>query len=203
MFKDTIRELRASLGLTQKELANKIQISHQAYSKYENGVTEPSIDTINKLAEIFGVSIDHLVGKERNNILTMQEKGKRINVLGSVPAGIPLEAIEDIVDWEEIPNDWRGEYFGLKIKGDSMMPKYIDGDTVIFKKQENINSGEEAIVYVNGYDATFKKIQIKETNGKLQYILQPLNNEYDLITVQDDETFSIVGVPVQIRRDIQ
>lgn len=198
MFNERIKKLRTSLGYTQKELSELLSISHQAYSKYENGITEPSIETISKLSEIFKVSIDYLLGNEENK-KTPSNEGVRINVLGSVPAGIPLEAIEDIVDWEEIPSEWlkKGEYFALRLKGDSMFPKYLDGDTVIFKKQNDCDSGQNALVYVNGYDATFKKV-IKKEDGT--YVLQPLNNEYEPMIVDKDETFAIVGIPVEIRR---
>ncbi|WP_423364411.1 S24 family peptidase [Mycoplasma sp. P36-A1] len=83
-------------------------------------------------------------------------------------------------------------FFGLRIKGDSIYPKYQNGDTVIFKMQSNIDYGQEALVYVNGYDATFKKV-IKSNKS---VILQPLNSEFSPIIVEDDETFSVAGVPV-------
>ena len=65
-------------------------------------------------------------------------------MLGHIPAGIPVEAIEDVLDYEEAPLDWTTggrEYFALKIKGDSMSPNYIDGDTVIFLVAEDFPLG--------------------------------------------------------------
>lgn len=128
----------------------------------------------------------------------------RIPVLGSVPAGIPLEAIEDIVDWEDIPREWtKGgkEFFGLKIQGDSMYPKYMEGDTIILRKADDCESGDECVVYVNGYDATFKKV-IKKTD---HIILQPLNSAYEPMMIDYNDEINpikIVGVVVELRRKL-
>ena len=128
----------------------------------------------------------------------------RIKVFGTVPAGIPIEAIEDVVDWEDIPNDWISggqEYFGLKVKGDSMYPKYLDGDTIIVRKQSDCESGQDCVVYVNGYDATLKKV-VKKPDC---IILQPLNPTYDpKVYDYNDESnpVTIAGVVVEIRRTV-
>lgn len=88
------------------------------------------------------------------------DKGIKIPVLGSVAAGIPIEMITDIVDWEEIPQAMSksGEYFGLKIKGDSMSPRIAEGDTVIVRKQDDAESGDIVIASINGYEATCKRL---------------------------------------------
>lgn len=124
-----------------------------------------------------------------------------------MPAGIPIEAIEDVVDWEDIPEEMvRGnkEYFGLKVSGDSMYPKYLDGDTVIVLKQPTCESGDDCIVYVNGYDATLKTVK-RNSNGSLT--LQPINPQYAPRTFSTDEIsalpVSIAGVVVELRRKIR
>ena len=93
-------------------------------------------------------------------------QGLQIPVLGTVAAGIPISAVEDILDYEEIPQSWenQGEFFGLRIKGDSMQPKMDDGDVVIVRQQSDANSGDTVIALVNGDDATCKKLQ-KTENG--------------------------------------
>ena len=72
---------------------------------------------------------------------------------------MPIEAIENIIDYEEIPEDLarRGEYFGLQVKGNSMEPRVLEGDVVIVRKQSCVESGEIGIIMVNGEDATMKK----------------------------------------------
>ena len=131
----------------------------------------------------------------------------RIPVLGSVPAGIPLEAIEDIRDWEEIPADMCAggrEYFALEVQGDSMWPDYLPGDIVIVRKDPRCESGDVCVVYVNGYDATLKTVKLGE-NGSLSII--PKNTSYPPRTFSREEVeslpVSIAGVVVELRRKIK
>ena len=97
---------------------------------------------------------------------SQKPQGLQIPVLGTVAAGIPISAVEDILDYEEVPQSWgnQGEFFGLRIKGDSMQPKMDDGDVVIVRQQSDANSGDTVIALVNGDDATCKKLQ-KTENG--------------------------------------
>ena len=197
-----LKELRKANGLTQVELAKQIGIGQSGYSDWERGVTKIDTETAAKLAALFSVSVGYLLGKDDDT----QESFRRIPVLGSVPAGIPLEAIEDIVDWEEIPAsmcDGDREYFALEVKGDSMWPDYLPGDIVIVRKTPCCESGDICVVYVNGYDATLKQVKLGE-DGSL-YII-PKNPSYPPRTFTRDEVqsmpVSIAGVVVELRRKI-
>lgn len=130
MFNERLRALRIKAGLSQNEIAKKIFISQPAYAKYELGTATPNPDTLSLLANILQVSVDYLLG---NSTVSTREGYIRIPVLGRVAAGIPIDAIEEIIDWEDISATAAadGEYFGLVIKGRSMEPKISDGDTVI------------------------------------------------------------------------
>ena len=181
--------------------------SYTTVQKWESGVSDPPLKTLDKLAKIFNVDIDDLNNKDLTAPAAHQQSESssvRINVLGSVPAGIPLEAVEDIVDWEEIPKEWtKGgkEYFGLRVQGKSMYPKYMEEDTIILRKANDCESGDECVVYVNGYDATLKKV-IKKAD---HIILQPLNSDYEplMFDYNDEEhPIKIAGVVVEIRRKV-
>lgn len=131
----------------------------------------------------------------------------RIPVLGSVPAGIPLEAIEDIIDWEEIPQSLASggkEYFALQVEGDSMYPDYLPGDIVIVQKTPVCASGDDCVVYVNGYDATLKQVRLDEKHGTLTIV--PKNPSYPPRTFSKEEIQSlpvtIAGVVVELRRKV-
>lgn len=102
----------------------------------------------------------------------------QIPVYGSVPAGVPIEAIQDIEGYVDIPADWadHGRFMALTVHGSSMYPKYLDGDIVVIKVQDYIPSGQDAVVYVNGYDATLKTV-INEADGTTT--LKPVNPEYE------------------------
>ena len=113
-----IKDLRRIHNVKQSELAAAINVSTAAMSGYETERFQADIDTYKQIADFFGVTLDYLLGNE-----TVGTNGIRIPVLGSVPAGIPLEAIEDILDWEEIPSTMCAggrEYFALQVRGDSM-----------------------------------------------------------------------------------
>lgn len=192
---------RTRLGLNQIELAKMLNLSSSAsISQYESGDRIPSDDIKLKMAEIFGCSIDYLLGKTevRNN-----QKSAVVLVYGTIPAGIPMEMIEDIIDTEEIDADMlKGgkEYFGLKVKGNSMSPEYLDGDTIILEKLDNVESGTDAVVMVNGNDGTFKRV-FKNENG---IILQPLNPEFQPMIYTNEQIeklpVRVIGKVVELRR---
>lgn len=114
-----------------------------------------------------------------------------------------MECIEDIIDTEEISADMlKGgkQYFGLKVKGNSMFPEYLDGDTLILLKQDDCESGDDCVVMVNGNDGTFKRV-IKNETG---IILQPLNAEYQPMIYTNEQIeklpVKIIGKVVELRR---
>lgn len=199
MFKNRIKELRKSKKITQEKLAELLGVERSTIGKWESTSIIPSSEMLIEIAKFFNVTVDYLLG---NNQPLTSRSAHRINVYGSVPAGIPLEAVEDIIDWEEIPSDWMkngARYIALKVKGNSMSPKYMDGDIVIIKKQPNCESGQDAIVFINGYDATLKRV-IKNENS---VILQPLNPEYETkIYGSSNDPITILGIVVELRRKI-
>lgn len=156
-----LRELRLSRDIPQKVIADYLGCSTVVYSRYETGSREPSMDTLARLADYYNVTIDYLTG---NSDIPRNGGVIRIPVVGQVIAGIPTSAIEDILDWEEISEDEarRGDYIGLRVKGDSMEPQIKDGDVAIIRRQDSIENGEIAVVFVNGSDATIKKVKISK-----------------------------------------
>lgn len=155
-----LRELRKNKGITQSELAKMLGITQNNYSYWENGKVKIDNKSIELLADFFNVTTDYLLGVDNINI----KRGIKIPVLGSIPAGIPLEAITDIIDYEEIPEEMArsGEYFALKVKGNSMSPEITDGEVAIVKKVDDAESGSICVIMVNGNDATLKRIKKSE-----------------------------------------
>ena len=197
-----IKELRNEQNIKQAELASVVKVSQAALSGYETGKYEADIETYKRIADYFSVSLDYLLGKE-----TLPSNAIKIPVLGSVPAGIPLEAIEDIIDWEEIPQSLASggkEYFALQVEGDSMYPDYLPGDIVIVQKTPVCASGDDCVVYVNGYDATLKQVKLDEKQGTLTIV--PKNPSYPPRTFSKEEIQSlpvtIAGVVVELRRKV-
>lgn len=198
-----IKELRNERNIKQAELASIVKVSQAALSGYETGKYEADIETYNRIADFFSVSLDYLLGKE-----TVPSNAIKIPVLGSVPAGVPLEAIEDIVDWEEIPQSMasgKKEYFALEVKGDSMWPDYLPGDVVIVRRQPTCDSGDDCVVYINGYDATLKQVRLNAEDQSLTIV--PRNQSYPPRTFTAEEIQSlpvtIAGVVVELRRKMK
>ena len=183
---NNVKRFRVDFGLTQGELADKLGVNIQTVWSWENQKYNPKGKRLRDLARLFGVPEAELINDTPKN---------RIAVLGSVHAGIPLEAIEDIVDYEDIPVEWRGDYFGLKVRGDSMSPKYLDGDTIICKVQSTCESGQDCVVRVNGFDATLKTVVIGD--GFIELV--PYNSQYDTLRFK---SVTIIGVVVELRRKI-
>lgn len=195
-----LKEVRKQKGITQDKLSKILGVSRTTISMWEIGSNQPDNDTLIQLARLFNVTVDYLVGNDTNP--NSSKKGVRIPVLGHVAAGIPIEAIEDILDYEEITEDEArmGEYFALKIKGHSMEPTISNGDVVIVIRQSTIENGEIAIVLVDGEEATCKKIK-KTPEGVM---LIPLNQNYDTMfySNKDIETLPvrILGKVVECRK---
>ena len=111
-YSERIRELRALHGMSQQDLADRLDVNKVTISQYERGVRKPDLNVLTALCDIFNVSSDYLLGKDDVTIRIVGKEEleklasthtKRIPVLGRVAAGIPIDAIEDVLDWEEIP----------------------------------------------------------------------------------------------------
>lgn len=195
-------------------------------NKYIKGVAIAKQDNIFILAKALNISEGWLMGydvdmdrewiEENLNLdnvtidngryIETTTKTIKIPILGKVPAGVPIEAIENILGYEEISIDMLkggNDYFALKINGDSMYPDYKNGDIIIIKQQPDCESGDDCVVMVNGDDATFKRVIKQEKN----IILKPLNNEYEPYLFNEYDILTkpvrIIGIAVEVRRKIK
>lgn len=203
---NNIKRARELKGLTQDELAKRMGYkSRSTIARIENGDNDVSQSKLKKFADILDVSIDFLLDDGNKKLQIPHARGVRIPILGRVVAGIPLEAITDIEGYEEITPKMAslGEYFALKIKGHSMEPQILDGDIVICKCQSDVESGNIAIVLVNGDEATCKQIK-KSPEGVTLIGFNPLvypphfysNKEIEELPV------NVIGKVVELRRSL-
>lgn len=209
---EIIKEYRTNNKISQRAFASRTSLSpsyintlEKIYNPKTGNPYSVTTDVANEIAKAMNMSIEELLSKiNGNQEFTINSSSSAVVfVYGTIPAGIPMECIEDIIDTEEISADMlRGnkQYFGLKIKGNSMYPDYLDGDTIILEKVDDCESGDECCVMVNGSDGTFKKV-IKNENG---IILQPLNSEYQPMFYTNEQIKSlpvrIIGKVVELRR---
>lgn len=202
-FKDILKGLRKKAGLTQKELAEKSGISYSYITKLENGFqTNPTYEILEALGEVLKAPVGAMYDFSDVVDIEHKIKGVQIPVLGYVRAGIPIDAVEDILDYEEITPAMAatGDYFGLRVKGDSMEPKISEGDVVIVREQPDVESGEIAIVLINGDDATVKRL-VKYDNGSIALVaLNPAYHPIIFTPEQIDELpVRVIGKVVELR----
>lgn len=194
-----IKQLRNAHEMKQTDLAVQLKVGQNTISNWENGKTEPDSASLQKMSVIFDCTIDYILG--HSALVKPQTAGVWVPVLGNVAAGIPIEAVEDIVDYEEIDAALAatGVFFGLRIKGSSMEPRIREGDVVIVRKQDDAETGDTAVVLVNGDSATVKKI--KKMPDGIQLI--PTNPAYDPMyyTAAEVEALPvrIIGRVVELR----
>lgn len=206
-----LKKLREDRNLSLRQVDYRSSVSYSHLSMIENGSRKPTALTLKELAKVY--NIDYIDLYEKAGYLDLAESEKLKNnennnsaivlIYGTIPAGIPMECIEDIIDTEEIPVEMlKGgkQYFGLKVKGNSMEPEYLDGDTLILEKADDCESGDDCVVMVNGNDGTFKRV-FKNENG---IILQPLNSAYSPMVYNNQQIqelpVRIIGVVVEFRR---
>lgn len=157
-FIENVQRLMDEREITQGELANRIGVSKAVISSWMTGARFPRMPGLKKLADYFGVDKAELLeGKAAE-----EKVSRRIPVVGRVAAGIPIEAIQEITDWEEISEAMGDphQYFALEVSGDSMYPYIMDGSRVIIRKQAEAHNGQIAVVMVGKEDATLKQVNI-------------------------------------------
>lgn len=194
-----IKSRREALGLTQQELANLMGYkSKSTINKIEMGKNDVSQSGVTKFANVLNTSVAYLMGWAN---LNTNKSAVSINVLGRVAAGTPLNAIEEIIDTEEITEDLAktGSFFALKIKGDSMEPRIYDGDVVIVRQQNDAENGDIVIAMVNGDDAVCKRL--KKYAGGIALI--SLNSKYEPMMFSEkdisDKPVKILGKVIELR----
>lgn len=216
---EIIKEYRIKNNLSQRNFAARTSLSpsyintlEKIYNPKTGKPYSVTTDVALELSKAMFISIEELLkllDPSQEFTLNNNDTSKSsaiVLVYGTIPAGVPMECIEDIIDTEEIDSDMlKGgkQYFGLKIKGDSMYPEYLDNDTIILEKVDDCESGDDCVVMVNGNDGTFKRV-FKNENG---VILQPLNNSYQPMIYTNEQIENlpvrVIGKVVELRRTIK
>lgn len=213
-----LERIRKQKDLTLRQVDYMSDVSFSHLSMIEKGNRKALPLTLKELSRVY--NIDYIDLLEKAGYIDLAEKEKILNtniqgmpqktensavvfVYGTIPAGVPMECIEDVLDTEEISADMlkgNKQYFGLRVKGNSMFPEYLDGDTLIIEKVDDCESGQDCVIMVNGNDGTFKRV-FKNQNG---IILQPLNTDFQPMIYTNEQIESlpvrIIGKVVELRR---
>ena len=207
---NNIRHLREQKGLDQQQLSEILNVPRSTLACWENNIRTPKLEQIVKIAEFFKTNLDIIYADFDNASpldITVDNNYIKIPVLGVIKAGIPIEAQQDILEYIDIPKSWtKGgkELFGLRISGDSMFPKYNEGDTVVFEKNNDFETAnnKDVAIMINGDDATFKKLLIN-TEG---ITLVPYNTgAYELMMYSnkdiEEKPIRIIGIARKIIKE--
>ena len=199
---ERMKARRKELCLSAEAIAERIHVSPTTIYRYEKGDIEkvPS-DVLIEIAAALHTTPAYLMGWEEDESAASSPRAVKIPVLGKVVAGIPITAVEEILDYEEIPSSLAatGDFVALQVKGDSMEPRICEGDVVIVKVQPTAETGDLAVVLVNGDEATVKRVQISPEG----ITLQPFNPSYQPIfysrTDIEQKPVRIFGKVVELR----
>ena len=184
MFNQKLKELRSAKGLTQEQLANDINVTKGAVAMWETGKRTPDADMLKTLSQYFRVTVDELIGNEHeptdsSNIAEILPSDKiyKIPVFETVSAGFGAYASNEIMGYIPLvidnPYDVE-ETIGIRVKGDSMYPKIENGDIIIVRKQDSVDSGSIAVLLLDGEEGLVKKVEY----GPDWIELHSLNPEY-------------------------
>jgi len=213
---EKLKARRKELKLTQKDIADKLGISYQAYSAWERGVKEPSKEKVKKLEQILDVPIGYfteleivrlynalsdegkgqalryvrkLVQREQcKNVVPIAEKLYEYHVYEKMSAGIGSSVYND-QDYDTVYFDEELAHdFASWVSGDSMEPKYQNGSVVLIRETGFDYDG--AVYAVVWNSQTFIKKVYREENGLR---LVSINKDYKDIRIPYDENPRIVG----------
>ena len=202
---NSLKKLRMSKGVYQKDVAEYLGVDRTTYVKYERGDTEPNLEILDKLATYFGVTVDELLGRETDftafdNIFPIQKK--KFPLLGEIACGEPIFADEDRESYVLAGTDINAD-FCLKAKGDSMInARILDGDIVFIRSQPIVDNGEIAAVII-GDEATLKRVYFYPEKNKL--ILNPENPRYEPLVYIGEELneIRILGKAVAFQSSVK
>ena len=201
-----IRNRRNEINMTMKELGEKVNLSEATIQRYESGkIKGVDVNLLNAIAEALYIEPAYIMGWEASeDDLLQKKKGVKIPVLGKIVAGIPIEAITDILDYEEIDESIakRGSFFALKVTGQSMEPTIKENDIVIVRQQPDVENGEIAVVMVNSNEATLKRIRI-QADGIWLMPDNPAACAAKFYTGEEIATLpvAIIGKVIELRRN--
>lgn len=212
MLEEKIKKLIIDRYGSIRKFASKINIPYTTIdSILKRGIDNSNVRNVLKMCRALGISADKSI--ESNELISNLDFDNasyikpvvdddnivKIPVLGTIKAGIPIEAQQNILEYIEIPKKWLNggkKFYGLKISGDSMLPKYQENDIVVFEDSRNYDMesarNKDCAVMVNGDDATFKKVLINDDS----ITLVPYNTgSYDIKMYSKND---IIHKPVKI-----
>lgn len=199
---ERIRRSRIAKSLTQDEVARLMEVTRGAVANWEHNRSLPPAKNFPRLAQILGVSSAYLQMESDYpiaNEIPMPEDLLKIPIIATVKCGVNGLAFEEDGGFVNVEKKHGEDLRAFRCKGDSMINEGIhDGDIAIVRIQDTVESGELAIVVINGDEGTLKKVHIQ----KDAIILESANPSYParVFTGVDRAIVHIVGKVIETRR---
>lgn len=206
-FAAALDRLCSAWGRSPERIERDLGLVHGRMLLLRRGEATPTAEELDRLAAYFHVPITTFFGEDTAEPSNVRPAdlggGRRIPVLGRIPAGNPMDAVEEIIDEIELDSDMANDghtYFALYIQGDSMYPEYREGDVVVIRTGEPAETGDDVVAYVGGNEATFKRLMLMRDGLRLC----PINPQHPTRTYTGREVealpVTIGGVAVELRR---
>lgn len=199
-----LRTIMEEQGLGYEQLGDRLNMNPQTLNRYVLGQREPKIGTAAAMAHALGVDPLWLQGFDVPRVPVRPVSDERmVPILGTIRAGIPLLAQQDLGGYAAADVPDPEEHFYLRVTGNSMINAGIrEGDLVLIRRQETAENGQIVACLVDGEDATLKRFRAQ----KGVVILQPENPDYEpkIIPWTDFASGSarIIGVAVKLVRNL-
>lgn len=170
----------AQKKIDRNQLCEDLELKYSTVSEWLSGKKYPRIDSIEKMANYFGIAKSQLIEKrEQSNLSAVLPASNiyQIPVFATVSAGFGSYACDDVLEYIPVvitnPYDV-DDTIGIRVRGDSMYPKIEDGDIIIVRKQESVDNGSVAVLLLDGDEGLVKKVEY----GKGWIELHSFNPEY-------------------------
>ena len=164
-FNEKLQKLRKQKGLTQEELAKLMNVTRSAVGFWEYDKNLPPAKYFPQLASVLGVSVAYLQMETDYpiaNEIPMPEDLLKIPIIATVRCGVNGLAFEEDGGYINVEKKHGEDLRAFRCKGDSMINAGIhDGDVAIVRIQDTVESGELAIVVINGDEGTLKKVHVQ------------------------------------------
>lgn len=203
-FSKKLKKVLFDKKISQTKLANILSVPSTLINKYVNGkVKNPRIETIKKIANALEVPCEYFLNKTTSSSPYIYEEIVKVPVLGTVPAGVPIEAVEDIIGEVYVPAQQvrNKPVYGLKVRGDSMINAHIeDGDMVVVSKEQQCNNGDIGVFLIDNENATLKRFY---KMGPV-IILKPENSKYEPIVIHENDNIQVeyLGKVLMVVRNV-
>lgn len=199
-FAENLKFIREKKDISKNKMGEMVGVNQTTIGRWESKEIKPSIDNVEEVAKVLNVPLPDLLIKDLRfdnaELIDIDTNIVKIPIYGTIKAGTPIESQTDIIDYIDIPKEWvKGgkNFYGLKISGDSMFPKYSENDIVIFEQNEDVEmyNGKDVAVMINGTESTFKKISVVPEG----ILLQPYNTVYDIMMFSKEQ---VENLPIKV-----